>query len=408
MGGLEKLSPLNLKDMTVRQYITRSWDKSLRQKGHRQDGIPLPYCYNSPCAEGLFDEFYYWDTCFINKGLIADGKFEYAMQNVLNMAYLIEQYGYMPNSAVYGMLNRSQPPLFCFMCYDLYNATKDERFKEKVLPALKKEYDFWMKNRLLSCFLNGYSTSADSQTKTYMAQEFEQRLGKKLTGDRETIGLNVLAECESGWDFSPRFNGECTQYAPIDLNCILYVYEHVIALFEKSEEQKQKYLEFANLRKERIKTYCFNGQFLNDAIPNEKVSTIVSVATLLPFLVGISNDKEMLKQLLDKLEFENGVSACEYQDYNGRVYQWGYPNMWANLVWFTYSALKKNGLFEDGKRIGEKYLKAVENSFEKTGKLWEKYDALTGDKATVNEYAETEMLGWTAGVYNVIFDDLRK
>ena len=23
-----------------------------------------------------FDEFYYWDTCFINKGLIADGRYE--------------------------------------------------------------------------------------------------------------------------------------------------------------------------------------------------------------------------------------------------------------------------------------------------------------------------------------------
>ena len=56
--------------MTVREYIRNSWEKSLRKKGHRADGIPLPYPYNSPCAEGIFDEFYYWDTCFINKGLI--------------------------------------------------------------------------------------------------------------------------------------------------------------------------------------------------------------------------------------------------------------------------------------------------------------------------------------------------
>ena len=48
--------------MTVREYIRNSWEKSLRKKGHRADGIPLPYPYNSPCAEGIFDEFYYWDT----------------------------------------------------------------------------------------------------------------------------------------------------------------------------------------------------------------------------------------------------------------------------------------------------------------------------------------------------------
>ena len=105
--------------MTVRQYIRNCWDKSLRTRGHRPDGIALQYPYNSPCVEGIFDEFYYWDTCFTNKGLIADGKYEDALHNVLNMAYLIDRYGYMPNAAVTGMLNRSQPPLFGVMVRDI-------------------------------------------------------------------------------------------------------------------------------------------------------------------------------------------------------------------------------------------------------------------------------------------------
>ena len=47
-------------------------------------------------------------------------------------------------------------------------------------------------------------------------------------------------------------------------------------------------------------------------------------------------------------------------------------------------------------------------TFEKTLKLWEKYDAETGEKATVNEYTETEMLGWTAGVYNDIYEEINQ
>lgn len=394
--------------MKVREYIFNSWDKSLRQKGHRSDGIALPYPYNSPCAEGIFDEFYYWDTCFINKGLIADGKYEYAIQNLLNMAYLIEKYGYMPNAAVVGMLNRSQPPLFCIMCYDLYRATKDENLKTKVLPALKKEYDFWMQNRILPCGLNTYGTSAEKEVKIFMAEEFEQRLGRKFECDREKLGANVLAECESGWDFSPRFEHNCTEYAPIDLNSILYIYERIIAEFESDLNQKQKYISLANERIKKLNKYSYNGEFLNDAIPNKKVSLIVSVATLLPFLAGIQTDKHTLLKLIDKLEFKNGLSACEKQDYNNTIYQWGYPNMWANLVWFCFATLEANGLHDQARRIGEKYLSAVESTFEKTGKLWEKYDANTGDKATVNEYCETQMLGWTAGVYNVIYDKIRR
>ena len=394
--------------MKVREYISNSWDKSLRQKGHRPDGIALPYPYNSPCAEGLFDEFYYWDTCFINKGLIADGKYEYAMQNLLNMAYLIQRYGYMPNAAVEGMLNRSQPPLFGMMCYDLYHATQDERLKQKVLPALKTEYEYWMKNRILPCGLNAYGNSATKEVKVYMATEFEQRLGKKFEADREELGSNVLAECESGWDFSPRFNHRCTEYAPIDLNCIMYINEMVIATFESDLIEKQKYENFALLRKQKMLKYMFNGEFLNDAIPGKIVSNTVSVATLFPFLVGIQSDKITLKKLLYRLECKNGISACEKQNYNNTIYQWGYPNMWAPLVYFAFFALKQSGLIVDANRIGEKYLTAVEKTFEKTLKLWEKYDAETGEKATVNEYTETQMLGWTAGVYNLLFDLIRR
>ena len=394
--------------MKVREYISNSWDKSLRQKGHRPDGIALPYPYNSPCAEGLFDEFYYWDTCFINKGLIADGKYEYAMQNLLNMAYLIQRYGYMPNAAVEGMLNRSQPPLFGMMCYDLYHATQDERLKQKVLPALKTEYEYWMKNRILPCGLNAYGNSATKEVKVYMATEFEQRLGRKFEADREELGSNVLAECESGWDFSPRFNHRCTEYAPIDLNCIMYINEMVIATFESDLIEKQKYENFALLRKQKMLKYMFNGEFLNDAIPEKTVSNTVSVATLFPFLVGIQSDKITLKKLLYRLECKNGISACEKQNYNNTIYQWGYPNMWAPLVYFAFFALKQSGLIVDANRIGEKYLTAVEKTFEKTLKLWEKYDAETGEKATVNEYTETEMLGWTAGVYNDIYEEINQ
>ena len=82
--------------------------------------------------------------------------------------------------------------------------------------------------------------------------------------------------------------------------------------------------------------------------------------------------------------------------------------MWAPLVWFVYCALVNVGLLDDSERIGQKYLSTVEQSFGDTGKLWEKYDAVRGGKATVNEYTETEMLGWTAGVYNAIYDELNQ
>lgn len=394
--------------MTVRNYIRENWDKSLRSRGHRADGILLPYSYNSPCAEGIFDEFYYWDTCFINKGLIADGKIGDALHNALDMSFLIETYGFMPNAAVTGMLNRSQPPLFGMMLRDIFPFLSDERDKNRLIGALEREYSFWMRERLLPCGLNRYGNSADRETKLYMAVEAEGRISVSFgENDREWIGDNVLAECESGWDFSPRFAHRCREYAPVDLNSFLYLDECTLAEYADSPEKRKEYLRAAEARKEKMTLYCFDGEKLTDAIPGKSYSDTVSAACAAPFVVGLSSDGAALSSILKRLECEKGLAACEKKSCDA-AYQWGYPNMWAPLVWLFYEALVKTGLTEDARRIGEKYLSTVERSFAATEKLWEKYDAVTGEKATLNEYAETEMLGWTAGVYNVIFDALRK
>ena len=102
--------------------------------------------------------------------------------------------------------------------------------------------------------------------------------------------------------------------------------------------------------------------------------------------------------ILNKLEFEYGISSGENKIYDSN-YQWFYPNMWPNLVLFAYDALKNNGLVDDAKRIAKKYMSVVDKEFIRTGKLWEKYDVIKGEKSSINEYQETEMMGWTAGVY---------
>lgn len=388
--------------MTVREYISNSWEKSLRKKGHRADGIPLPYPYNSPCAEGIFDEFYYWDTCFINKGLIADKKIEAALRNALDMAFLIQKYGYMPNAAVTGMLNRTQPPVFGIMVCDLLPYIDGEN-AAILLSAMEREYDYWMKERVLPCGLNHYGNSADAQTKIFMADEAEVRLKRKFeNADREAIGNNILAECESGWDFSPRFDFRCSEFAAVDLNSLLYRYETTLAMYGE-KTKRAGYIAASERRKETMYRFCFDGQKLTDAVPGGQFGCVTSVADMLPFWAGISNDKDVLLRILKKLEYPYGIAACEKTDENFAG-QWGYPNMWAPLVWFAFYALKAVGAPEEAGRIGKKYLFTVEDCFANTGKLWEKYDAVNGGKATANEYTETEMLGWTAGVYNDIYE----
>ena len=65
-------------------------------------------------------------------------------------------------------------------------------------------------------------------------------------------------------------------------------------------------------------------------------------------------------------------------------------------------ALENYGYHDDAMRIAKKYVSLVEDIFESTGNLWEKYNVLEGSINVTNEYDMPPMMGWSAGVYIVL------
>ena len=80
--------------------------------------------------------------------------------------------------------------------------------------------------------------------------------------------------------------------------------------------------------------------------------------------------------------------------------------MWAPNVYFAYTALKNCGLNEDAERVAKKYIYTIDKVFKNTEKLWEKYDAKNCSLPNAKDSKDHEMLGWTAGVYRYLFDDI--
>ena len=71
---------------------------------------------------------YYWDTYFTNIALISDSDFTQARNNVDNILFLIDRYGFMPNGSNVMYLNRSQPPFASMMVRDIYEINKDKKW----------------------------------------------------------------------------------------------------------------------------------------------------------------------------------------------------------------------------------------------------------------------------------------
>ena len=126
--------------MNAKSFITENLTRTVRfNKTGDNRLIGLPYPYTVPCISDSFQEMYYWDTYFTNKGLILSGESRQAVYNAKNFAYLINEYGFVPNGNITELLNRSQPPFFGAAIKDILPFITAEE-KAELVNALKKEF----------------------------------------------------------------------------------------------------------------------------------------------------------------------------------------------------------------------------------------------------------------------------
>ncbi|MEN8202331.1 MAG: trehalase family glycosidase [Bacteroidota bacterium] len=397
----------------VRSFISENLPNTIRY--NTQDsgiyfGLPRPY--SVPAIKGMFQEMYYWDTYFMNAGLIAEGQFQQAKNNTENILYLINRFGFMPNGSHKLYLSRSQPPYASMMVMDIYKKTKDKEWLEKACKTLEKEYSgFWMEKRLTPTGLNRYSNQAGDEELlefyNYMFSRFPNldTTGVVTDDDRMTVGSHFIAEAESGWDFSPRFDSRCEDFNPVDLNCNLYMYEQNFAYYyqELGWDGSEDWTELAANRKALINNYCYNpddGLFYDHDYVNGALSETFSAANFNVMWSGVASAEQakQIKNNMQRLEMDYGITACEPGE-RKYLYQWDYPNGWANLQYLTVFGLDKFGYKDDAQRIADKYTKLVVKVFKATGNIWEKYNVANGTIEVNNEYEMPPLMGWSASVF---------
>ena len=368
----------------------------------------------SPCINSTFLWFFYWDTYFADFALLETGNESQVVNNLDNMKWFVDNLGFVPNAyqskeAEDNEVNRSQPPLFARGVWDYYSWKKDLNILRTYLPAIEKEYEFWQKNRMTPCGLNRYYHHADNDYLLSFYNVIMERLGlhPDLYEDKLEQGANFLAIAESGWDFNCRYpeGGNpytCTHYVPVDLNSILYNVECIIARSNEllnNPEKAMQYHKYSEERKEKMNRYLLapDGIYRDYNFITGEHSPYVSGASFCPFAMGVSDDVEALERVVSILEETYGISACEKKD-RERFDQWDFPYMWPPVVYFCVTALKRLNS-EKLEIVAKKYLSTVQNVYQQTGDLWEKYDSVKGCVGLNAEYHTPAMMGWTAGVY---------
>jgi alpha,alpha-trehalase len=407
----------------VRSFIHANWNGAVRQPDSRSPlEIHLPLPFTVANAGSFFQLFYYWGNFFTCEGLIRDQRTDLVLSNTENIFFLINEFGFVPNNTSREEIYCSNPPITSLLVSMIYKQSHDKYWLENATRILEKEYAFWMAHRLGPHNLNYYGWHGYPKEVEKYYFSIINRL-KNIPSDqieRRIFITNALAEVESGWDFTPRFDRRCSNFYAIDLNSLLFIYEINFAEFytELGSGDPHVWRQRALKRKTLMNKFCWNDHecFYYDyeysLNQHSKHETSAAFFTLWAGIPSIEQAHQMVSKL-SHLEYDYGLVACrsnqseDQQPYHDQVYQWDFPNAWPPLQYAAIAGLIKYGFMEDAKRIAQKYVTCVTENFVKTENLWEKYNAVTGGIDEPEERGNLPLLGWTAGVFLYALDVLR-
>jgi alpha,alpha-trehalase len=408
---------------SVEEHINQLWNVLTRQPDEAGGSlIPLPHPYVVP--GGRFGEVYYWDSYFTMLGLHVSGLYDLIENMVKNFAHLIDTVGFIPNGNRAYYLGRSQPPFFSLMM-QLLAATKGKQILIDYLPALEKEYVFWMKGKdqlnnrnravnhavLMSdhSILNRYWDTYNTPRPESYREDVELAHNHPQP---EILYRHLRAGAASGWDYSCRWFKDInafgsihtTEIIPVDLNCMLYHLEQTIAeahQLNKNASAANEYTVNAEKRKQAIRQYCWNEQLQfytdYDFMTDEKkqVQSLAASATLF-FGIATQPQADAIAFTLENEFLKNGGLVTTLHN-TGQ--QWDAPNGWAPLQWMSIAGLEKYNHHRLAATIAQRWIQLNKDVFTRTSKLMEKYNVIdTHLEAGGGEYEGQDGFGWTNGV----------
>ncbi len=411
--------------LSVEENINLLWPMLTREASEETSSlINLPNRYIVP--GGRFREVYYWDSYFTMLGLREAGKIDLIEDMISNFAYLINKIGHIPNGNRQYYISRSQPPFFALMVQLLAEAKKDDRFYLQYQNELEKEYAFWMDGSIdlkqgqaikrVVCMpdgtiLNRYFDSKNSPREESFAEDVH--ISKESSNEAKNVFTNLRAGAESGWDFSTRWFAdndsittiETTDIIPVDLNCLMYMLEQILAktaTLANEATKASEYIELSARRRNSILNFCWNKQvqyFCDYHFVKNETLNKITAAGLYPLFVSIANQHQAnaVAHSVETLLLKPGglVTTTIHSSQ-----QWDAPNGWAPLQWIAFAGLRKYGNNQLANEIAVRWTTLNEKVFAETGKLMEKYNVEDLTKlAGGGEYAGQDGFGWTNGVY---------
>jgi alpha,alpha-trehalase len=222
-----------------------------------------------------------------------------------------------------------------------------------------------------------------------------------LSGDR--------AMRESGFDTTFRFGpfgGSTQNFAPIDLNALLFKYEHDLAFITAvlgDTEAAVAWSEAAGERRERIDDLLWNesaGLYFDYDFVRSQPSTYRYLTAYYALWSGVASPAQAQRLAANLSLFEQPGGLAMSTTASG--VQWDAPFGWAPTNWLAVSGLTRYGYTTDAQRIAREFTSTVAANYARDGTIREKYNVVTPDAdVTVAAGYKSNVVGfgWTNAVY---------
>ena len=395
---------------------------------------------------GRFNEMYGWDSYFIVRGLVREGRIELAKGMIENFFFEIEHYGTVLNANRSYYLSRSQPPFLTSMILAVYGAEKaagndDKKWLQRAYAYAAKDWEMWLREPHLAgeTGLARYYDFGDvpapeslkdetdhyRKVAAYFLNHPEQDRGYLLRGaadakepavgrrysveicdaattveragcdEAEQITLNRdfyrgdRSMRESGFDVSFRFgpHGAATHhYAAVCLNSLLFKYEkdlEEISTTLGNTKDASEWKKRAEQLKENIQKFLWDGKS--------------------GFFVDYnidSKERSTYQYITTFYPLWAGLATKEQaaavmrnvgklEQPGGLVMspyetegQWDFPYAWAPTQLLAIEGMRKYGFNTDADRISYNFASMVAQNFRHDGTIREKYNAATRSSET--------------------------
>lgn len=380
---------------------------------------------------GRFKEFYYWDSYWVIEGLLLCGMNDTARGMIDNFLEMVEKYGFIPNGGRIYYLMRSHPPLLIPMVQLYLDFTKDVEYLNKIIDTLEKEFDYWLRYKMVNVQKNGktykmahYVVNSEGPRPESYREDY--RLGRNISDaeKRASFYNDLKAGAESGWDFSGRwFIGpeedlnlsyiNTKNIIPVDLNSFLQRNARLLAEFHKILKNGQKSIYYSNIAKQfqrNINDVLWNDElkiWLDYDAKNQQHRKSFYPTNLTPLYTLSYDIHKTVDLALSAVAYLNKVGIPLFfggtpASLNQTGEQWDFPNAWPPLQSIMIQGLYYTRVMEAVKLsedLARRWLDSNYMGYESTGMMFEKYDATSpGKGGGGGEYKVQEGFGWTNGI----------